>query len=558
MPNGQTRIKTALFLDFDNIYLGLKAESATAAERFANAPDRWLKWIEEEMPTEHGADGEAVRRSLLVRRCYLNPEWFGRQRAYFTRSGFSVVDCPPLTKRGKNSADIVMVMDILDVLEHNTRFDEFIIMSGDADFTPVLQRLRMHDRRTAVLVSGMVAPAYRAACDLLIDEDTFIEKALGVEPEVPLPRIPESFQPSVRPSVLDAIARRVYEEASAGEGVLATDLPPVFREFPEFTPSSNWLGFFSLRALAEAVVASHPELEIVEGDPQWRVGIRPAGRQPSAGREDVAPDELQRRIVATVTRLVAASPEPVVMARVAQAVIRECGPQVLDSHWLGKGSFKDFLQSVEDLGLETVSWPLPGYLYDPARHEAPESALAPDGLSGLPDELASFIRRIHQLTDVPKLTPRQYRILFEATAKELGRAPFSLMGTGKAVRDQCLERGESISRQAATFLLRGLSYVGYKLNRNGEVHQPEEIAATFRGNVANLMRQAQAPLSPEELLLLDQWLLDPGEETASASGPGERPPLAAVSAEPPAEPVAGDGDPDFDPWTRREVPESES
>jgi uncharacterized LabA/DUF88 family protein len=53
-----------------------------------------------------------------------------------------VVDCPPLTQRGKTSADVYMVMDVLDALEHKTEFDEFIILSSDADFTPVLLRLR--------------------------------------------------------------------------------------------------------------------------------------------------------------------------------------------------------------------------------------------------------------------------------------------------------------------------------------------------------------------------------------------------------------------------------
>src|SRR6185436_94359 len=81
---------------------------------------------------------------------------------------------------GKTSADIQMVMDILDALGHATRFDEFIILSGDADFTPVLLRLSKHDRQSAVLAVGPASAAYKAACDLLIDQDTFLEEAIGV------------------------------------------------------------------------------------------------------------------------------------------------------------------------------------------------------------------------------------------------------------------------------------------------------------------------------------------------------------------------------------------
>jgi uncharacterized LabA/DUF88 family protein len=52
-----------------------------------------------------------------------------------------VIDCPPLTSQNKNGADIRMVMDILDALNHQTRFNEFILLSSDADFTPLLTRL---------------------------------------------------------------------------------------------------------------------------------------------------------------------------------------------------------------------------------------------------------------------------------------------------------------------------------------------------------------------------------------------------------------------------------
>lgn len=75
-----------------------------------------------------------------------------------------------------------MVLDILDTLAHPTRFDDFIVLSVDADFTPVLLRLREHDRRTAMLVSGPSAPALRAACDYAIPDGMFLDEALGLDP----------------------------------------------------------------------------------------------------------------------------------------------------------------------------------------------------------------------------------------------------------------------------------------------------------------------------------------------------------------------------------------
>ena len=94
-------------------------------------------------------------------------------RAYFTRSGFQVVDCPPLTTSGKNSADIVMTLDIADAIEHRTRFDEFVILSSDADFTPVALRLRAHDRITSILANAQTAAAFRSCCDVVINMEDF-------------------------------------------------------------------------------------------------------------------------------------------------------------------------------------------------------------------------------------------------------------------------------------------------------------------------------------------------------------------------------------------------
>jgi NYN domain len=251
-------VRSALFVDFDNIYLGLQNEDPRAAEQFATHPGRWLRWLQQDLP-----DDSRTGRKILSRRCYLNPSQFARFRPYFIRSAFEVVDCPPLTRGGKTSADIQMVMDIMDALGHVTRFEEFIILSGDADFTPVLLRLSRHDRRSVVLAAGPASAAYKAACDLLIDQDTFLEEAIGIGEGSPV-------RPGADSELLQRIAAKVHERASAGGELVATDLPGIFREFAEFTPDSNWLGFYSLRGMTSAVVNARRDLEMVEGDP-WRV-----------------------------------------------------------------------------------------------------------------------------------------------------------------------------------------------------------------------------------------------------------------------------------------------
>ena len=111
-----------------------------------------------------------------------------------------MVDCPPLTSRGKTSTDIHLVMDCMDDLSHTTHFDEFIILSGDADFTPLLIRLQEHARRTLVLSVGYSSPAYTAAASWRIREDWFLQQALreesDMEPPAPRPQPPSWAQDS--------------------------------------------------------------------------------------------------------------------------------------------------------------------------------------------------------------------------------------------------------------------------------------------------------------------------------------------------------------------------
>ncbi|MBM7075546.1 NYN domain-containing protein [Micromonospora humida] len=173
--------RAALFVDFENVYIGLRNSSPDAAAAFATDPGRWVRWMEQDLGPFR-VDDDEVPRMLLRRICYLEPSHSGKFRSYFTRAGFRVVDCPSLTSMGKNSADIHMVLDILDTLTHPTRFDDFVVLSTDADFTPVFMRLREHDRTSAMLVSGPTAAALQSVCDFAIPDIMFIEEALGLSP----------------------------------------------------------------------------------------------------------------------------------------------------------------------------------------------------------------------------------------------------------------------------------------------------------------------------------------------------------------------------------------
>jgi len=251
-------LRSALFVDLDNILSGLRKLDAAAAEAFGKDPSRWVDWL------KRGEDRGGLPRRFLVKYVYLNPATFGTYRAFFTRSGFRVMDCPSLTSQGKNSADIFMVIDILDALDGSERYDEFVIASGDADFTPVLHRLRSRDRRTTVLTAGLSAAAYRAVCDQVIQADELIAVSLGEDSDSEDIDYAPSLDVPPSPEVLSAAAR-VASQSAGGEiadvadaivaAVRATDRPLVSAAAAQAAltvdkdlKTTDWRGAGSFRA----------------------------------------------------------------------------------------------------------------------------------------------------------------------------------------------------------------------------------------------------------------------------------------------------------------------
>jgi NYN domain-containing protein len=270
-------IRSALFVDFDNVYIGLRGLDTEAAERFAADPGKWLQWMEDGMPGPGGADLADLRdRRILIRRCYLNPVAFSRYRPFFIRAGFSVVDCPPLTGQGKTSTDIHMVMDILDTLQQYEHIEEFIVLSGDADFTPVLLRLRARDRRTTALTVGPAAAAYRAASDRVLTENDFVEVALGVEAQIgdwsdgeagtgAEPAADGLDLAELRQSMLDEVRRII--DASEEPLPLARAAHSLRKQFGRRVEETGWAGAGSFKALLRSDVG--PGLEVTEGAPGY-------------------------------------------------------------------------------------------------------------------------------------------------------------------------------------------------------------------------------------------------------------------------------------------------
>ncbi len=383
-------IRTALFVDFDNVFGSLFSIRPSAAHAFGRSPDDWLRFFETGQHAQPpGSDAPPVPRSILMRRCYLNPEGFidparadrptdihepaersaGAPvhfrgfRGFFTRAGFSVVDCPRLTRGTKNSADIVMAMDIMDALAHPTRFEEFIILSADADFTPVLVRLREHDRRTSVYANRLAAAPYRAASDFLIGEHDFIERALGISgTEAEKPRTGWNHIASAVP--IAPVAKAVADHIAEHGRMWINDLTSILHQYPEFRDQTagRWLGFGTMTRLFEEIVRLEPSLAIDKSDPQrWMIGVA----------ED--PATLTEQVIDAVRELLALSPRPILLSHLGNLVRRKV-VGLPPREWPNGQSFSALLTGADDPHIALIAQGT-GFAYDPTRHDKDDLAL---------------------------------------------------------------------------------------------------------------------------------------------------------------------------------------
>jgi hypothetical protein len=251
-------VRAAFFLDFDNVFSGLFKLDPEVAVLFANEPGAWLGRLAT-------LTADAPRRWLILR-CYLNPAgwvnhrdaageptrlYFSRFRPSFVRAGFEVIDCPRYNAT-KNAADIRIVVDAVDALADDTRYDEFVIASGDSDMTPLLQRLRRADRRTMVVSPADAAEAFTAVADQLLDSQQLLALVQGEPVDLDDDGFPDAASAAEANAQFRAIVTADYEAADTPLNMASL----AYRLRGELGPvvgTSNWFGFGSFARAVEAL-----------------------------------------------------------------------------------------------------------------------------------------------------------------------------------------------------------------------------------------------------------------------------------------------------------------
>lgn len=441
------RLRAAMFVDFDNVYIGLRRLDPDAAEAFASDPGHWLA----ELENGTDADGDFNRR-FLVRACYLNPSVFSRYRPNFTRAGFQVVDCPSLTQQGKSSADINLVLDAVDALDADTRYDEFVIVSADADFTPLVQRCRAADRRVTIITASPAASAYRAVADTVITADDLAELV----------------------TVDHGDGADDTDHAATPTAAAATD-----RNAPATEQATGTGGPAGTGANAAASTT----------EPAAR-----GGRKDTQAAAPAAGSLAARR---AVLQRVRSADRPVPTGAVAQAA-QKADPSLPGSRWNGTGGFLPWLaQAVPELGV--AARPSPGYVWDPKRFgEADLPGAASEGT-----DPTALQRQVIAVTDTPGLSQDNYRVLLTTLAEDVRAHPFERAATARRVRDKCQEAGAAVGRSTVNFVLSGVLYSGLELDSTVTA---EDIAEAWADNVVGLCRGARMELTAADEAAIDDWV----------------------------------------------------
>jgi uncharacterized protein (TIGR00288 family) len=165
-------INMALFCDFENVALGVR-ESKYDKFDITKVLERLL-----------------LKGSIVVKKAYCDWERYREFKAGMHEAAFELIEIPHVRQSGKNSADIRMVVDALDLCYTKSHVDTFVIISGDSDFSPLVSKLRENNKTViGVGVKNSTSDLLIANCDEFIYYDDLArEKAKKQSRKKPVPK----------------------------------------------------------------------------------------------------------------------------------------------------------------------------------------------------------------------------------------------------------------------------------------------------------------------------------------------------------------------------------
>ena len=147
----------ALFCDFENVALGV---------RDAKIPKFDMRLVLERL---------LLKGSIVVKKAYCDWERYKQFKPTMHEAAFELIEIPHTRQSGKNSADIRMVVDALDLCYTKEHIDTFVIISGDSDFSPLVSKLRENAKTViGVGVKNSTSDLLMNNCDEFIFYDDLV------------------------------------------------------------------------------------------------------------------------------------------------------------------------------------------------------------------------------------------------------------------------------------------------------------------------------------------------------------------------------------------------
>jgi uncharacterized protein (TIGR00288 family) len=149
----------AVFLDLENIALGA---------RDAKYPSFDIGKVLERL---------LLKGHIVVKKAYCDFERYKDFKRGLHEAAFELIEIPHVRQSGKNSADIRMVVDALDLCYTKSHVDTFVILSGDSDFSPLVSKLRENAKTViGVGVKNSTSDLFINNCDEFIYYDDLVRK----------------------------------------------------------------------------------------------------------------------------------------------------------------------------------------------------------------------------------------------------------------------------------------------------------------------------------------------------------------------------------------------
>jgi uncharacterized protein (TIGR00288 family) len=157
---GQPEISNmALFCDFENIALGVR-DARYAQFDIKKVLERLL-----------------LKGSIVVKKSYCDWDRYKEFKSTMHEAAFELIEIPHVRQSGKNSADIRMVVDALDLCYTKSHVDAFVIISGDSDFSPLVSKLRENNKYViGIGVKNSTSDLLSANCDEFIFYDDLVRE----------------------------------------------------------------------------------------------------------------------------------------------------------------------------------------------------------------------------------------------------------------------------------------------------------------------------------------------------------------------------------------------